>query len=894
MEHKIEKNGIKPPRAAEWLLNHLTGGDDKFSIFGDFDEEFADIARTRGTRQARRWYRRHLFRSLPVIVKCSIRWNLTMIANYIKIASRNLVKHKGFSIINIFGLSAGLACSMIIILYVFNELTYDRFHPDSHRIYRAAVHKKSIAGEFHQATTPGPLAPALKEVYSQVEEAVRIIPPYENAAHVLVTYGEKRFFEKRIVFTDPGIFRVFHIPFLSGSPDVSLNRPNTILLTENLAGKYFGTQNPVGKLLHIEFDYDVRPVKIEDFEVTGVIKNPPANSHLKYDMLVSMATFIRHQPKLDDDWINPHRKYSYIKLKPGVNAAEFEEQMQHLSKQFTDAYEKRLNRKLVLYRLYLQPVTGIHMNSRILGELEPPGNWYYIYIYAMVALLILFIGCMNFMNLSAVLSSTRVKEVALRKVVGAGRRDLVWQFLGESFLITVVAFCAALLFMTFLLPLFNEMAGTELALSGLREPVVLFFLLSLMVIVGIGAGCYPVFFTTTFKPVSILAGKLAPGVKGSRLQKTLVTGQFAISIFLVICTITVFQQLDFMKGRALGFDRHQKLILPVKSNLNHFRRDYEAIKSDFLRHTDITGATVSSKVAGEKDDGGYYLWPKNNENDKPTRLKVLTMDYDFLSEYGIKMIAGRPFSRGMGSDPGGAFLVNEAGAKHLGFKSAKDALGKEFKAHYHRKTKRIVGVTANFHFSGMQDVVEPLIMDIENSLMRVLTLSLTTGNIRDTIRFVKERWQEHFPGVPFEYSFLDEDFNRVYRYEEQMGRLLSIITVLGISIACLGLLGLAAFVARRRRKEIGIRKVLGASTANIVALMSRQFVLLVLCSALIAVPFAFFAMSKWLQDFAYRINLGWFTFIIAAASALLIAVFTVSFYGIRAAATNPADSLRTE
>jgi len=890
----MKRNSPKPPRLAEWLLRLFCKREDGFSMFGDFDEEFSELSKTKGIWYARRWYWRHLSRSLPIIVKDSILWTVTMIMNYLKIASRNILKHKGFSIINVFGLAAGLACSTVIILYVFNELTYDRFHQDAHRIYRVAVHMKSIGGEFRYSSSPGPLAPVLKESYPQIEESVRVIPPYENASHVLVTCAEKRFFESRIYFADPGISRVFRIPFVYGNPDTSLNRPNTIILTEDMARKYFAEQNPIGKLLRIEFDYDVRPVKIEDFEVTGVIKNSPPNTHLKYDMFVSMATLANHRPRLNEDWTHHSYKYTYIKLKPDINVKNFESQIQRQAKLYTDAYEKRTGRKMELYRFFLQPVPGIHMYSHNLGELEPSGNWYYIYIYSIVALLILLIGCMNFMNLSAVLSSTRTKEVGLRKVVGAKRGDLVWQFLGESFLITVIAFLFALLFITLLLPLFNQMAGTELSLTGLKQPAVSVSLLGLLLLVTIGAACYPAFFITTFKPIAILRGKLAPGVKGSLMQKIFVIGQFAISIFLVICTITVFRQLDFMKGRALGFNRHQKLILPIKSNLNHFRRNYEAIKSDFKTHVNITGATVSSKVAGEKDNSGYYLWPKNMENTKPIRLKVITIDFDFLSEYGIQMAAGRPFLRDMGNDPHSAFLINEAGVKHLGFKSAEDALDKQFKAHYHRKTKRIVGVTKNFHFLGMQEVVEPLIMDIENSLMKVLTLSINTTNIRDTITFVKTKWKDHFPGVPFEYSFLDEDFDRVYRYEEQMGRLLGIITLLGISVASLGLLGLAAFIARMRKKEISIRKVLGASTANILVMMSRQFVTLVLTSGLIAVPVAYFAMNKWLQDFAYRINLGWFTFLIAAASALIIAVMAVTFQGARSAAANPADILRCE
>lgn len=883
-----------PPKLAEWLLKLISRGYEHFSMLGDIDEEFEEIAAARGPRSARRWYRRHLLRSLPLIVKTSFLWKLTMIKNYLKIASRNLLKHRAFSIINIFGLAAGLACSTIIILYVFNELTYDTFHPDAHRIYRVDTNWKSVSGEYRAARTPGPLAPALKRDFPQIEEAARVIPPYENSSHVFVAYEEKRFFEKRIFFADPAIFRVLRIPFETGSPDAAINRPHTVVLTESMAKKYFGEQNPVGKLLRMEFDYDTGSVNIEDFEVTGIIEDSPANTHLKYDMLVSMVTLRKYRPKLDEDWMNPKVKYTYIKLKPGANAADFEKQIQGLTKEYTAAYEKRIGRKLAFYRFHLQPAAAIHMHSQNFLEPEPTGNWYYIYIYGMVALSILIIGAMNFMNLSAVLSSTRAREVGLRKVVGAKRGDLVWQFLGESFLITFIAFVFGLFFISLLLPLFNRMAGTGLSLLGLQQPVVLVFLILLLLVVAVGAGCYPAFFITTFKPVSILSGKTVPGVKGTGLQQFLVIGQFAISIFLVICTITVFRQLDFMKGRALGFDRSQKLILPIKSNLIGFRRHYEAIKNDFKSHVSVTGAAVSSIVPGEKNNSGYFLWPKGRPDAKPQRLKVITTDYDFLSEYGIEMAAGRPFLKKMGSDAEGAYLVNEAGAKHLGFKSAQDALGYEMKAHYHRKTKKIIGVTKNFHFNGMQEVVEPVLMDIEPSLMRMITLSITTDNIKDTIGFVKDEWQSRFPGVPFEYSFLDEDFDRVYRYEEQMGQLLGIITFLGISIAGLGLLGLAAFVARKRRKEISIRKVLGASTVSIVKMMSRQFVTLVVLSSSIALPLAYLAMSKWLQDFAYRVSLGWFSFFIAAVSGLITAVITVSFYGIRAAAANPADTLRSE
>jgi putative ABC transport system permease protein len=497
-------------------------------------------------------------------------------------------------------------------------------------------------------------------------------------------------------------------------------------------------------------------------------------------------------------------------------------------------------------------------------------------------------------NLSAALSTTRTKEVGLRKVVGAQRRQLVWQFLGESFLITFLAFIMAFGLTSLLLIPFNQMAGTELTLAGLTQPLVLLSLLGLLLFVSVGSGIYPALILTAFNPVSVLQGKLAPSFRGALAQKILVVGQFAIFIFLVICALTVFKQLHFMKGRTLGFDMAQKLVLRVKSNMPHLRRDYEAIKNDFLQNPSISGATVSSSVPGDRTNSGYYLTPRMEDFKSAPFIKVITVDYDFIPEFGIRMVAGRTFERGAGNDEREAYLINLAAVKELGFSSPEDALGKNFMASYHRMNKRIIGVTDNFHYRGMQEVVEPLIMDIEKSLFETITLSIRVENMNDLMRFIRSTWEDHFPGVPFEYSFLDESFDREYRYEDRMGKLLGIITILGFFIACLGLFGLASFVARSRIKEIGIRKVLGASTSDIVTMLSKSFVLLIFISIIFASPIAWFSMNKWLQDFAYRINMNLFVFLVAAVGALAIALATVCLQGYRAAVSNPVDSLRNE
>jgi len=822
------------------------------------------------------------------------RWLPPLFSNYFKIGLRKIKRQTLYSLINIAGLAVGLACCAVIILYVTNELSYDAFHKDADRIYRVAAHRISQVGEFYFVATPAPLGPELVRNYPQVEQAVRVVPPYENASHVLVVRGEKRFFETRIWFADEDICQLFHVPFIQGNPQTALTNPYTVVITEGMAAKYFGEEAPLGKTLQIEIDYDTGSVEIRDFEVTGIIKNAPANTHLKYDMFLSMETMRSNLSSFEEDWINPKPKYTYVKLAPDTNVADFEEQIQQAAKKYAQMFSERINRKVDLYELFLQPVTKIHMYSHLMREIEPSGNWYYITIYSIIAFLILLIGCLNYINLSTALSTTRTKEVGLRKVVGAHRRQLIWQFLGESFLITIVAFIVALGLTSLLLFPFNQMAGTELSLTGLTQPIVLLSLFGLLILVSIGSGVYPALILTAFNPVSVIQGKLAPTSRGALVQKFLVVGQFAVSIFLVICTLTVFKQLNFMKGRALGFNLEQKLILRVKSNLNHLRRDYEAIKKDFLQNPSITGATVSSSAPGDRTNSGYYMTPRIEDFRGAPFIKVITMDYDFIPEYGIKMVGGRSFQQGVGNDENEAYVINLAAVKELGFSSHEEALGKYFMASYHRINKRIIGVTDDFHYRGMQEIVEPLVMDIENSLFSTITLSLRVENMNDLMRFIRTTWDEHFPGVPFEYSFLDENFDREYRYEEQMGRMLGIITTLGFIIACLGLFGLAAFVARNRTKEIGIRKVLGASTANIVAALSKKFILLVLISIIIASPLAWYSMNTWLQDFAYRINMSLFVFFLAAVGALAIALATVCIQGIRAAMANPANSLRNE
>jgi len=886
----LDKNEALEDGYREELESHLRDKIDHLTGLGTPEEKaFEEAVRMLGDTAsiAADYFRADTRRRSGKPPWAESRWAPALFTHYLKIGFRKIKRQKVYSLINIAGLAAGLACCAVIILYVANELTYDNFHPDAGRLYRVAAHLKIKVGEFWEAPTLGPLGPALKAKFPQVEMAGRIVPPPENASHVLVVRDDRRFFEKRIWFADPEILRMFRVPFVQGPSETALAAPYAAVITESLARKYFGGQPAWGKTIRVEIDYDRGSVEARDFTITGIVKDPPLNTHFKYDALLSMATLRANVPEFEEDWRAYHSTYTYLRLAPGVGREDFEKRIQGIVPKASPQDDS-------LRELFLQPVAGIHMNSRLLREIDPPGNWNYVYIYSLIAFLILLVGVMNFVNLSAALASTRTREVGLRKVVGARRRQLVRQFLGESFLITLLAFLVALGLARLLLIPFNRMAGTEISLAGLGRPAVLLPLLGLLALVGFGSGFYPAVILTAFQPASVFKGRTASALRGALLQKILVVGQFTISVFLVICTLTVFRQLGFMRGGALGFEAEQKLVLRVKSGLEHLRRDHETIRKDFLRNPAVTGAAVSSTVPGDPFTSGYYLTTRAEDYQNAPRLKVIAVDYDFLPEFGIKMAAGRPFNRNLGSDERGAFVVNMAGAKALGFATPEEALGKSFQAHYNRLTKQIVGVTDDFHYRGMKELVEPLILDLESSLMSAITLSVRTEKMNDLMRFVRGVWEANFPGVPFEYSFLDENFDREYRYEEQMGRMLGTITTLGIGVACLGLFGLASFVVMRRQKEIGVRKVLGASTADIVGLLTRAYVPLILGAVALASPVAWYAMNTWLRSFAYRIDVGWLVFAAAAAGALLIALVTVGIHAVRAAGVNPAVSLHTE
>jgi len=811
-----------------------------------------------------------------------------MILNYLKIAIRNLTRRKAYAFINIGGLAAGLACCMVILLYVANESSYDQYHKDVDRLYRVLEYRKVPALEFCTARISAMVGTVLKEYENEVEEIARVFP----ISNALVKRENVTAFEDRVVYSESELFNVLTIPFLRGNPDNALDDTNSIVLTRRMATKYFGDENPIGQRIAVKDpawnrmnDKD----QFIDYLVTGIVANPPSNTHFKYDIFLPIRQF--ENTWLLTEW-HSGPTLTYLKLASGVTVPEFDKKIEKMA---YDYVNKELSAWGQTRRYFLQAVTDIHFRRDFNGlavrnDLEAPGNRIYLYIYGMIALLILLIGCMNFVNLSNARGVYRIKEVGLRKVIGAGRWQLIRQFLSESIIITFLAAICAILLTNVLLPFFNQFAGTNLRIEDSLHPQVFVTILGLVLFVGILAGLYPAFVLTAFRPDQILRGSRT-GTRGSFALKVLVVGQFAISIFLATGSITVYKQLTYMRSQELGFDKEHKYVLQLRSNAQ-VRKQVKTIKTELLRYPGVLGATASSSVPGRPMREGGLKW-SDDKLDKPLRLKFLSCDDDFLSQYKIDVVAGRAFDENL-NDENRSFIINEAAVPHLGYASVEEALGDRLHESYYGKWKTIVGVAKNFHYQGMRREIEPMYMEVSSSRYNMITLTLASANLPETLRSLESTWSGLFPTVPFDGFFLDDDFDRLYRREAQMGKLLGILTAMGLIVACLGLLGLASFLVQHRTKEIGIRKVLGASVPSLMGLLSRQFVILVLLANVISVPLALFTLSRWLQDFAFRIHPDWKIFAIAGTTALLCAVVPILLQSFWAARADPIESLRYE
>ncbi len=811
-----------------------------------------------------------------------------MIKNYLTIAWRNLVKNKVFSSINIVGLAIGLASFILIALYVVDELSYDQYNNKADRIYRINSYIKFGGTELKMAVSSDAMGTALKKDYPEVEDYVRF---YNSSGSKLVKKGNQFINEDNVVHADSTLFNVFTLPVLSGDTRTALNDPNTVVITESTAKKYFGTtDNVVGKTIETNENNSTL------YKITAIIRDIPHNSHFHFDFIFSMKN-------VDYRWGNyvSHNFQTYILLRPGTDPLAFEKNFpQYIDKyvlpqakeymQINSMEEFKKSGNRMEYTL--MPLTDIHLHYDMPPELGVNGNIQYVYIFSAVAIFILLLGCINFMNLSTARSVSRSKEVGIRKVLGTQKKSLIGQFLTESTLMVFLSLILGIFIAWLSVSYFNQIAGKELSISRLFKSNFLAFLLLLPFVVGIVAGFYPAFFLSSFQPVTVLKGKINAGFKKSKLRSSLVVFQFFISITLIIGTIIVYQQLGYIQNKKLGFNKAQVLIVNSTGTLadpDAFRNEISKLSgvrmSSFAGYLPVEGSSRSDNTFSKE----AVMDSKNGFN-----MQYWSVDYDYVKTLGMEIIKGRDFSPDYGTDSSGV-IINETAAGILGYDNP---IGKKVYTNDNNNPPKsisytIIAVARNFHFQSLKQNIGPVCLKLGwNKWVTVFKVSPV--DIQTLLKTIESKWKASNPAMPFSYQFLDDAFDNMYRSEQRVGKVAISFAILAILIACLGLFGLATFMAEQRIKEIGVRKVLGASVSTIVVMLSKDFAKLVLISAVIAFPVAWWAMHSWLQNFAYRINIGWWIFIVAGSLALLIAIITVSFQAIKAAIANPVKSLRTE
>jgi putative ABC transport system permease protein len=811
-----------------------------------------------------------------------------MIKNYLKVAWRNLVKNKVFSFINIIGLAVGLTCFILIALYVSDEVSYDKYNEKADRIYRINSFIKLGGSELRLAVSSDPMGAALKKDLPQVEEFVRF---YNSNGSKSIRKGGEFINENAVVHADSTLFRVFTLPTLYGDTKTALNDPNTVVITESAAKKYFGATDVVGKTIETNENGSTL------YKVTAVIKNVPHNSHFRFDFFFSMDNV-----QYGFGNFLSHNFQTYILLKEGADYRDVEKMLPKFVESYVMPQAKvvmqinsmeEFNKAGNHLAYKLMPLLQIHLHSDFVVELGTNGDIKYVYIFSAVAVFILLLACINFINLSTARSMNRSREVGIRKVLGTTKSNLIIQFLSESALTVIIAMMIAVVIAWQILPLFNQLSAKSLSPSMLFSNKMLAILVALPFVVSLLAGSYPSLFLSSFKPVTVLKGKLGSGSYKSSIRSGLVIFQFATSIILIIATITVYRQLDYIQTRKIGFNKEQVLVVDGTGVLGN---SVEAFKNEVRKMPGVISGTNAGylPVAGSARNDNTFsreavLSPTNTFN-----MQFWSVDEEYIPTLGMEIKSGRNFSREFGRDSTG-IIINESAASMLGYP---DPIGKKIYTLVNTSSNdvigyEVIGVVKNFNFESLRQRIGPLAL-VLNSSAWATAFRLKPENAEAVVAAISNKWKSLSTGTPFSYHFLDESFNNMYRAEQQVGRVAISFAVLAVIIACLGLFGLATYMAEQRTKEIGVRKVLGATVNNIVMMLSRDFLMLIVIASLIAFPVAWWAMYKWLQDFEYRIQVGWWIFVLSGFVAILVALFTISFQAVRAAVSNPIKSLRTE
>jgi putative ABC transport system permease protein len=785
-----------------------------------------------------------------------------MFRNTIKLALRNIFRHRSFFLINVIGLAVGMACFFIILAYVQNELSYDRFHEKRDQIFRLMRTSIDEGRMDTSSYLPSPLAPALLSEFPEIQSAVR----FSQAGWVPVTYKDKGFVERRILLADPSFFKVFSFPLVRGEPERGLPDKYSVVITEDTAVKYFGNEDPIGKILV----YDNRI----DLKVAAVARNLPPNTDFKFGLLIPFELINEIQ---GFNYLGSWGAFNfsiYVLAQKNISHSDFEKKSQGLGHKYRPADSADYD---MLHSLFLQPVDQTHLESN---------TRLYIYIFSAIGVVILLLACINFMNLSVAQSSAREKEVGMRKVIGASQFQLVRQFLGESISLSVIALPLAVCLVEFLLPVYNRIFNIKLSINYVKNWPFSLGVIGTAILVGIISGGYPAFYSSAIRPIKSLKSAFGPSSRRTILRSALVVFQFAMSLILIIGTIIIRNQLDYIRNKSLGFNKEHVINLHLYDR--GLRQNYETFKAELLKNPKIISAS-----------GNYFMsrhwnntihWEGEREGDN-RMMPWFMVDADFLETYQIELVEGRNFQKGSGSDLRFAYLLNETAVKAMGWSSA---VGKGFEVErYGSQMGTVVGVVKDFHFESLRQKIQPLAICMFPTF-GTISVRVASDNIPDTLEFIRKKQRELAPSAPFEYYFLDADIDDIYRTEQVMSKIFSHFSLLAIFIACLGLLGLTSYSIVQRTREVGIRKVLGASTAKITILLIKEFIKWVVVANLIAWPLAYFAMSRWLEIFAYRISIGFWIFILSGVLALVIAIATVSFQAVKAALANPVDALRYE
>ncbi|MGD9346397.1 MAG: ABC transporter permease [Candidatus Aminicenantes bacterium] len=877
----------KPPKVAKWLLLRFANRDERAAIIGDFEEEFYDRVDSAGFFRAHLWYWKLALISFPSFTANICYWSGAMFKNYLTVALRNVRRHKAFSSINIAGLAVGMAASILIAVFVLHELSFDRHHEKADRIYRV-VTQFDPSGEKRGGYTVPPMAQAMLDDLSEVEHAARLSLWPRN---YLVRYEDKLFLEKGIIFADASIFDVFTIPFLLGDPKSALIDPRTVVITEDIAHKYFGNENPLGKSLRFE-DQD------RDFKITGVVNNCPATSHFQYEMIGSLVT----SPTAFETGWGGHTYFTYISLSDKYARSQLEAKLPDFCRRHWGAYhyaetgqtyDEYMKSGKEYYGFSLEPLLDIHLNSGVVDYLSVKGNKTYVYVFSVIAIFILLIACINFMNLSTARFAHRSKEVGVRKVLGSNQKQLVWQFLGESVLLSLFALVFAVLLVKLVLPTFRNLASRQLELGLFQSVSIVPFLVGFAILVGILAGCYPAFFLASIQPARTVKGSRGQRSKGNIfLRRALVVLQFAATFGIFFGTYVISYQLQYVRNKELGFNKEHVVVIHRADALG---KKGEAFKQELMRYPNVITISDTESLPGRHFNPNSHRLEGRPATETPT-LHTMYGDHKFVELLDLEIVAGRYFSPDILTDATSSVVINERAIKELGLT---DALGKrlhkEFGGAKPGEFVTIIGVLEDFHFNSLHYEILPMIIrPLSVRTWNFTSVRIGPANIPQTLSRIEDTWNTMTGGQPFEYSFLDEDFDNLYRNEQRMGQIFSLFAGLAIFIACLGLVGLVSFTAEQRTKEIGIRKVLGASVTKIVYLLSREVIVLVSVASLVAAPMAYYGMHRWLENFAFRIGISPLMFVLTAIGTLAIALFSVSFRAIKAAQANPIDSIRYE